>query len=247
MVLENLDIGLVSNWDGVMANHFTAKTYKYFDQAHENRFNKKWFEDNQGLYEEHVKMPFSHLLGKIYTQLPLADLTTMPKKVSRPLRPSHKADCGLVKDFASINISEKKVSRFEWNPAVKFQVGGHGHENFVGVGLYMISSRQMKELRKNLVYRFDEIDKLLKKKNLTKSWQGLEGEIYKRFPHGYDQDDRRHKYLWHKQFYLQQSFTRTEVKQKDFADTLVKDLKAAMPFYQWVRESVGKAPERTKL
>jgi uncharacterized protein (DUF2461 family) len=74
---------------------------------------------------------------------------------------------------------------------------------------------------------------------LKRVWGGLAGEKYKRFPKAFDQDHPAAKYLWHKQYYIHQSFTRTQVKSPKFVVQVVKDLGAAMPFLQWLRKSVG--------
>ncbi len=225
-----------------MATRFSEETFKYFERAKRNRFKKHWFEKNKNLYLDAVREPFSYLVDQIreelYDELPRIDID--PKKITRPLRPSNRAEeNGFIKHHSHITLWEKKTSLFEWNPAIHIQIGGEKDDNLYGIGLYMVSSRQMSRLRHELYEDFDEIDAILSETKLKRAFGGLAGERYKRFPKGYDAEDEKCKYHWHKRFFLDRSLTREEVKKPGFAKKVVKDLKTAMPFFQWVRNAVG--------
>lgn len=225
-----------------MPSHFTVKTFKYFDEAHKNAFEKEWFLDNKSLYEDHVQEPFQHLIGLVDKELSpsLKKIKINPKSITRPLRPKNRAEeKGYVKDFSFITLWEKRTSLFEWNPAIHIQFGHKKEDNIAGVGAYMISSRQMKKLREGVTEDYAAVKKIFKKKSFKETWGDLMGEKYKRFPKGYDPSEEGAEFLWHKQFYVGKQFTRTEVKQKDFAKTLVKDLKKSLDFFQWTRDTLG--------
>lgn len=225
-----------------MTAKFSKKTFQYFELAQKNQNNRNWFEKNKDLYLEHVRAPFEALvleLGKHFRK-DLPGIQIDPKSVTRPLRQAHRARGeGLVKNFSHITLWEKRSSLFEWNPGIHVQFGAKADDNFVGLGLYMISSRQMSLLRNALVDDFEEIDAILSNRALKKAWGDLKGDRYKRFPKGFSAEDPRTKYLWFKQFYLGQEYSRSEVVAKDFTKNLVKDLKLAIPFFKWVRQSVG--------
>ncbi len=222
---------------------FTRKTFEYFEKAKKNKNNKKWFLKNKPLYEEYVRKPISELVIKIgnefQTELPRIDIN--PRSITRPLRPKNKVgrDGALIKTQSHVGLAEKRTSLFEWNPGIYFQAGADKDDNFFGLGLYMVSSRQMSLLRHALVDNFEEIDEILSNRKLKKAWGSILGDKFKRFPKGFQEQDPRSGYLWHKQFYLGQSFSRTEMQSKKFLSHLVNDLGTAMPFFQWVRKSVG--------
>ncbi len=225
-----------------MADKFSKKTFEYFDLANKHKNNKAWFEKNQSLYLEHVRQPFSILVQEIGRnfQKDLPRIHIEPKSICRPLRPQRKVEeDGVVKNFSHITLWEKKTSLFEWNPGIHIQFGANKDDNLIGIGLYMVSSRQLSLLRNRLVEDFDEIDALLRDNKLKKSWGTIQGEKYKRFPKGYNAEDSNTAYLWHKQFYLGQNFSRTEVLSKNFNKEIIRDLKIAIPFFKWVRQSVG--------
>lgn len=226
-----------------MASQFSNKTFQYFDLAKKNQMNEKWFAKNKPLYEEHVKEPFSILIQQLDLRfgdkLPKIDMS--PKKVSRPLRPANKLAPGVgpVKSESHVTLWEKKISLFEWNPGIHMQFGAAKDENLLGVGLYMISSRQLKLMRRAIDENFSEFDKIMKDKKFKKIWGGLAGERYVRFPKEYDENDRSAEYIWHKQFYLDRALTRKDVTSKDFFKRVGEELEVALPFFIWVRQTVG--------
>ena len=222
---------------------FNSRTFQYFDNASKNKNNAKWFEKNKSNYDDNVKAPFVFLVEEIknHLQSELPRIEINPRSITRPLRPKNRASegGGLVRSSSHTSIAEKKSSLFEWNPGLYIQIGAGKEDCFVGLGLYMISSRQMSLLRNALFEDFGEIDAILSDRKLKKVWGGVLGERYKRFPKGFDAAHPHSKYIWHKQFYLGQRLTRAEVKSEKFVKEVVQDYQVAMPFYQWVRGAVG--------
>jgi uncharacterized protein (TIGR02453 family) len=225
-----------------MAEYFSKKTFDYFDGARKNSNKKKWFEANEDLYLEHVREPLSSMVSLLHKELALdlRGIEINPKKISRPLRVGQRAiEQGLIKTHAHITLWEKKSSLFEWNPGLHIQVGHKSDDNFIGLGLYMVSSRQLSLLRDRCVHDYEQIDSLLTNKKLVKAWGQLMGERYKRFPKGFDANQENTKYLWHKKFFLGKELSRKDVCSKDFIKKSVAEFKLAMPFFKWVRQAVG--------
>lgn len=225
-----------------MALVFSKKTYLYFDGTKKNANNRKWFEKNHSLYLEHVREPFAFLVDSIAKEYS-SDLSKIPiksAKITRPLRNGSRAeDMGLIKTSTHLTLCEKNISRFEWNPAIHIQFGEKEDDNLIGVGLYMTSSRQLSLMRQNLDEDFHAIHKILSNKKLKTSWGELQGEKYKKFPKGFSADRPSAKYLWHKQFYISQQWTRQQVCAANFTKQVITDIGHALPFLNWVRSSVG--------
>jgi uncharacterized protein (TIGR02453 family) len=222
---------------------FSKDTFRYFDLAKKNSSKKEWFEKNETLYAESVKKPMQDLLVKIWEKfsddLPGIDIS--PKKVTKPIRNKDKvsAEKPVIKLDSSFFLAEKATSRFEWNPGIYLQIGADKDENLLGLGLYMISSRQMKKMRQGIVNDFDRFDAIMKNKTLKKRWGSLYGETYTRFPKEYDETAEYAPYLKHKQFFLSRHYTREEITKPNFKKEVIKDLEAAMPFFLWIRNKVG--------
>lgn len=224
-----------------MPAQFTNKTFQYFDLASKNKNNEKWFLKNKSLYENEVKEPFSILIQQLDLRFgdKLSGIDINPKKISRPLSPKNKQEAGqeVVKSQAHVSLSEKKSSLFEWNPGLYIQVGKN--ENYLGSGLYMVSSRQIKLMRRAIVTNFDQFHALLQDKKLKKRWGSLIGDKYVRFPKDFDETHPSAQYIYHKQFFLGQEPTRKEVTDKKFFQRVGDDMELSLPFLQWIRKTVG--------
>lgn len=222
---------------------FTVKTFDYFNQAEKNKDNSDWFNKNKSQYELHVKNPFTILITDLKKefQKDFPHIPITPKNISRPMRPLNRAERegGLIKNFSHISIAEKRSSLFEWNPGIHLQIGTKEVGSYLGLGLYMVSGRQLSLLRSGLIQDFDLVHSILKSKKIKSSWGEIKGEKYKRFPKGFDENDPASLYLWNKQFYLSQDFNQKDIMAKDFSKKVITDIKAALPLLLWIQETVG--------
>ena len=214
--------------------NFSSKTFSYFDLAVKNQKKPEWFEKNKKDYEEHVKKPFEHLANLLFknfaSDLPNIDFS--PRKITRPLRRSSDQFGNIVRSNSTAFFSEKPSSQFEWNPGIYISIGAFPEDNVMGLGLYMVSSRQMKLLRNAIVEDFEKIDSILSAKKLKKNWGELRGEIYKRFPKGFDENSEQAKYLRQKQFYLGQNLSEKQICDKNFFDKVLRDVEVSISFLE---------------
>ena len=226
-----------------MTVKFDQRTFKYFDLAAKDGQSREWFEENEDLYLDHVRKPMlsfvTNLWAEIDDELPGIEISA--KKILRPVKPVNKIVPGdnAVKNYINVNFLEKENSRFEWNPGIYFQLSSVKDDNYVIVGLDRVTSRQLKLLREGFTVDYTRINSVLTNRKFKASWGELQGERYSRFPKSYQETQRGAEYLWQKQSYVAQQFTRKEVMAPDFSQKLVKDLKIAVPFLQWVRDTVG--------
>lgn len=225
-----------------MIQKFSKNTFEYFRLAEKNKNKQDWFEKNKALYLEHVKNPFSDLILDLNKSLSkdLPRIEINPRSITRPTwSKAQTRDKGFVKNTSYVTLWEKRTSLFEWNPGIHIQLGLSSDDCILACGLYMVSSRQMSLMRHHTFKDFDEFDAIMSNKKFKSTWGELLGEKFKRFPKGYDPDDERTKYIWHKQFYVGQTLTRSEIISKDFNKRVIRDLKLSIPFLNWIRKSVG--------
>jgi uncharacterized protein (TIGR02453 family) len=222
---------------------FTKDTFKYLELARKNQMKEAWFDKNEELYLQSVRRPMSDLVVKIWERFDdeLPRIKIDPKKVTRPKKTKKKDRPGepIIKSETSFFFTESATSRFEWNPGIYFQLGHEKDDNLLGIGLYMVSSRQMKKMRSAIAGNFEEFDAIMSNKALKKAFGDFSGEVYTRFPKEFDEQAPYAKYLKHKQFFLARHYTRAEVMKKNFHSVVLKDLETVMPFFLWVREKVG--------
>lgn len=225
-----------------MKSSFSPKTFEYFKKAKANRSKKEWFIKNKELYETAVRQPFSELILEIQKnfQKDLPRISIDPRGITRPVRPANRAvEGGVIKTESYITLWEKKTSLFEWNPGIHIQFGISDEDNLIGVGLYMVSSRQMSLMRQAIAEDYETIHGILSDRKFKSAWGGLIGEKFVRYPKGFPVDQEYSDLLMHKQFFVSKHFTRKELYNKNFTKKLIKDLKVALPFFQYIRETVG--------
>ena len=222
-------------------NHYTTTTFKFLDGANKNKKNRAWFDKNKSTYESDVLNPTTtllNLINKNYSKkLPKFDITA--KRITKLTRRFPGPEGEMLRSNIQFFLGEKMTSRFEWNPGIYFSVGSKEDDTVLGVGLYMVSSRQLSLLRNALVEDYDTIHKILSTAKLKKSWGSLQGELYKRFPKAFDEAAPYAKYMKHKQFYLAKEYSRKDILRKDFIASVIQDIGTVIPFLTWIRKTVG--------
>ncbi len=219
---------------------FNPNTFKYFRLAKKNTDKKEWFEKNKNLYIENVKEPFQELILKIKKDLghKLPGITINPQGISRALRPSNRADKGIVKDFASVMLAEKRSSMFEWNPGIYIQIGLE-NDRFLGAGVYMPSSRQTALWREAVLNDPYTLEEILEEKKFKKSWKELSGDKMSKGPKGLLVPDEFRYLIMYKQYHIHRDLTEKEMCSRNFFSNTVSHLESAIPYVQWLRKTMG--------
>ncbi|MFL5785457.1 MAG: DUF2461 family protein, partial [Bacteriovoracaceae bacterium] len=160
-----------------MSESFSRGTFAYFEEAANRSKDLKWFEKNCERYEEEVKRPYRYLIKKIDLEIgeDFPGISISPSRLCRPVYPENfvPEDGTLVRSDARAFFSERQTSKFEWNPGVYLGVGKD--ENFIGVGLFRPSARQMRILRSVIMENPREAEKILADKKLLAVWGELTG------------------------------------------------------------------------
>ena len=221
---------------------FSRKTFSYFDGARRHSADKDWFDAHRKQYTDHVEVPFTHLVLSLKEQLAdsLPGIAFSPRRISKPLKRQTKDNDGpLVRSKATALFAETATSMFESNPGIYLSFGAGDQDNICACGLYMPSSRQIKELRPRFGIEHKRLKRILGSKDLRRYWTGLSGDLYKRFPKEFEESAPGSEFLWHKQFFLSRTSTREEVLRPDFIAETVDAITAAIPFLTWARDAVG--------
>lgn len=221
---------------------FTPKTFAYFDGARRHASDREWFDAHKTQYEQHVEVPLTHLILSLKEQLSasLPGILFSPRRISKPLkRQSREKDGPLLRHKATAFFAETATSMFESNPGIYLSFGANQEDNVCGCGLYMPSSRQLKELRPRFGTEHETLRRILNNKTFRRHWTGLSGDRYKRFPKDFDETAPGAEYLWHKQFFIGSTPTREDVLQPGFTERTVESMAAAVPFLTWTRNAVG--------
>lgn len=219
---------------------FNANTFKYFRLAKKNKGNKDWFEKNKNIYIENVREPFQELLIQVKKEFStdLPGILINPNSISRPLRPTNRAENGIVKDFSSVMLSEKRSSMFEWNPGIYIEVA-QAEESFLGMGVYMPSSRQVGLWREAILNDPHELEEILENKKFKKSWKGLTGEKMSKGPKGLLVADEFRYLIMYKQYHTHRKLTEKEMCSRSFIKNSIAHFENGLPYLKWLRKTMG--------
>jgi uncharacterized protein (TIGR02453 family) len=199
--------------------------------------NRDWFLDNKKRYE---------IVKKDYHQLIAALLEAL-----KPLDPSLEM---LEVKNCTFRINRdvrfaKDKSPYKTNLGVWISAGAKNAESsgyylhiengtcFVGGGLYCPQPDQLKKIRKEIHFFYDDLLEIINEKTFQSTYQNLnrdENSTLKNPPKGYDKEDPAVEYLKLKSFTATQKFDSKLVTQKDFVPMIVEKMIALKPFNNFI-------------
>lgn len=217
-----------------------AYTFDFLTDLSENN-NREWFLANKKSYEAAKKniLTFTtELLGAI-TPLDTSLDGIDPKKclfrINRDVRFSK--DKSPYKTNFGISMSKggKKVM------SAGYYVNVQPNETFVGGGLYMPMPEDVKKIREEIDYNFEEFLGIINAKSFTDYYGTMQCEetlSLKRPPKGYEADNPAIEYLKWKSYTSVRSFKNEEVVSADFIDTCVQGVAALKPLVNFLNRGM---------
>jgi uncharacterized protein (TIGR02453 family) len=202
--------------------------------------NRPWFQKHKPLYEESVKFPMQCLIASLSEKMGdiAPEIEFNPKK-------------SIFRIHRDIRFSKNKApyktniaAAFNWR-GMKGPVEAPGlylhiepGEMFVGGGVYMPSSDQIKAFRKSIVDHPDEFLTVVESKRFRKEFGGVQGEKLLKAPLGYPKDHPMIEHLKHKQFYVGKEYKDVSMcLSPKFLDVVVGVFKDTMPLVRWLAKS----------
>jgi uncharacterized protein (TIGR02453 family) len=113
--------------------------------------------------------------------------------------------------------------------------------SFVGGGLWMPMPAEMKKVRQEIDYCFNEFDKIVRNKKFTSVYN----ELYKgddvsliKVPQGFEKDSPAAEYLKLKSWLAMRNLSDTELTSKDLVKQTVQSFKVLMPFIKFINRAI---------
>src|SRR5690606_34592734 len=100
---------------------------------------------------------------------------------------------------------------------------------FLAGGAWFPPSAELKALRQEIDYNYDELEGLLNASDFKKYFNGLEGEQLKTTPKGYTADQRGIEHLRRKSFNFSHKLTDKQVLSPDFLEHTLAVINAMKP------------------
>lgn len=202
---------------------------------------KEWFDANRGKYEA-AKEDFAGLVKKVIEVHGKKDegiAALLPKdcmfRINRDIRFSKDKTPYKTNFGASINRGGKKSIYAGYY--LHCDAGG---ESFAGGGLWMPEAEDLKKVRQEIDYAFDEFKGIVTSKKFVATYKELyrgEDSVLSREPKGYDKDNPAIEYIKFKSFVAMQPLTDADLTGKDLLKKIGAAFEVLQPLVEFINRS----------
>ncbi|MBP1224803.1 DUF2461 domain-containing protein [Flavobacterium sp. 1355] len=218
----------------------TKESLQFLDDLKANN-NRDWFQDNKKRYE---------VFKKDYHQL-VSDFLDAMKPIDPSLELLQVKDCTF-RINRDIRFSKDK-SPYKAHLGVWLSSGAKGANrsgyyvhiekgaSFIAGGFYSPDSEELKKVRKEIAFFYDDLQEILKEKNFKKEFGSLdinENNSLKSMPRGYEKDHPAIEFLKLKSFTTTQKYDISEVTKKDFVAKMSQKLIALKPLNEFINRAL---------
>jgi uncharacterized protein (TIGR02453 family) len=213
-------------------------TIKFLKDLKKNN-NREWFEKNRKVYEA-AKADYLDFVSKVLTELKKSDASLEglePKqcvfRINRDVRFSKDKSPYKTNMGASFSKGGKKVQ------AAGYYFHGEPGQPFIAGGLWMPMAPELKKIRQEIDYNFDEFKKIVTSKKFTAQFSGLQqSDILQRPPKGYDENNPAIEYLKLKSFIGSSPLTDADLTSKDLVKKVVAACNALQPLIHFLNRAL---------
>jgi len=216
-----------------------SKNTLQFLQNLKSNNNKEWFDKNRNDYEQ-AKIELKDLCTNIISEV---------SKFDSGLIGLEPKNC-IFRINRDIRFSKDK-SPYKTNMGAYFSkhgknngVGGYYFhiepgKSFIGGGVYGCMPDQLKSIRQEIDYNFNDFKRIISASAFKKMYPKLEGEKLKNAPKGYDENNPAVDFLKHKNLYVSNMFTDEELMDKNFYKTFAAKAKVLHPLLQFFDTAIS--------
>ena len=202
---------------------------------------KEWFDINRGKYES-AKKDVENLSAEIIKRL-----STIDESIAH-LQPK---DC-MFRINRDVRFSKDK-SPYKTNMGVYFSKGGkkgntagyYFHlepgNSFIAGGLWMPLPVDLKKVRQEIDYNWDEFNKIINSRKFKTAFGELDGSseyVLSRPPKGYDENNPAIGFLKMKSFIASVKITDTDLATKDLVKKIVMQFESLKPLIDFMNRAI---------
>ncbi|GEO09634.1 DUF2461 domain-containing protein [Segetibacter aerophilus] len=216
------------------------ETLTYIENLTKNN-NKAWFDENRHLFEE-AKSDFETLVKNIISSF---------GKIDPDIAPLEAKNC-IFRQYRDVRFSKDKTP-YKHHMGASFDRGGKksgfagyylhiqpGNKSMAGGGIWMPEAAQLKKIRQEIDYSWEEFAAILNEPAFKKIYGGLEEGEFKlsREPKGYDKENPAIEVLKLKSVVAIHPLTDDELVSKDLLKKIVATFTALMPLIKFINRSL---------
>ena len=218
----------------------TPATLTFIEKLKENN-NKPWFDENRGLFSD-AKDDFEKLVR---------DIIATFGKIDPDIAVLEAKDC-IFRQYRDIRFSQDKTP-YKGHMGASFDRGGKksgfagyylhiepGNKSMAGGGIWMPEGEQIKKIRQEIDYSWEELYSIINQKDFKKTFGDLEKGEFKlsREPKGYAKDNPAIEYLKLKSLVATQTLTDADLVSKNLLQKIVTAFTALMPLIKFINRSL---------
>jgi uncharacterized protein (TIGR02453 family) len=216
------------------------QTLRFLSQLKKNN-NKPWFDAHRAAYEA-SRIDFSNFIQLLIDALQKTD-TTITGMTSRECLFRINRDIRFSKDKtpykSNFGASIKRDGRKSGFAGYYFHC--EPGNSFIGGGLWMPDAAQLKNVRQEIDYNWEEFHQILHEKNFKKTY----GDLYKgadvslsTMPKGYDKDNPAADYLKLKSFIAETRLSDEELTKGSLHKKTIMAFEALQPLLAFINRSI---------
>jgi uncharacterized protein (TIGR02453 family) len=218
----------------------TSETLQFLEDLKANN-NREWFLENKKKYA---------VFKQDYQELVAAFLEEM-KPLDRTLENLEVKNCTF-RINRDIRFSKDKTP-YKTHLSIWMSTGAKGlnrsgyyihidkKECFLAGGIYNPEAPDLKKIRKEVAFFFEDLEDILNEKNFRNEFGGFdinENNALKNAPKGFEKDSPALQYLKLKSFTAIQKFNISEVTKKDFVAKMTKKLILLKPLNEFINRAL---------
>ncbi|WP_421768696.1 DUF2461 domain-containing protein [Emticicia sp.] len=218
-----------------------ANTIQFLSELKENN-NKPWFDANRKTYEI-AKKNFAEVvdtlikgIGKFDKSIEEAQLEAKncTFRINRDVRFSKNKDPYKTNFGASFNKGGKKAH------SAGYYVHIAPNECFIAGGIWMPEPEDLKKIRTEIDYNYEEIEGILNAESFKKYFpNGLDREAFTvRPPKGYDESNPAIELIKLKSFTASSLINAKEILQPSFTDKVLTSFEAMQPYIEFLNRAI---------
>ncbi|WP_343707518.1 DUF2461 domain-containing protein [Flavobacterium sp.] len=216
------------------------ESLQFLDDLKKNN-NREWFQENKKRYEVFKKdyhllvSNFLDVMKPLDPSLELLEIKDCTFRINRDIRFSK--DKSPYKSHLGVWMSAGAKGANRSGYYVHIEKGG----SFIAGGFYSPDAEELKKVRKEIAFFYDDLQEILNDKNFKKEFGSLEvneNNSLKSMPRGYEKDHPAIEFLKLKSFTASQTYDISEVTKRDFVKKMSEKLITLKPLNDFINRAL---------
>jgi uncharacterized protein (TIGR02453 family) len=230
--IPDFDLDMYPPFDG-----FPKEGIKFLQQLKKNN-NRGWFAKNKSRYEEYVKLPMQSLIASIKPEMAriAPEIEVNPKRsmfrIYRDTRFSKN------KTPYKTHVAAIFHPNTKWQDNAGFYLQIEPGEIYIGGGIYMPASSELKKIRYAIANNAQEFLSIVGSTSFTKKFGRIEGEKLQRMPLGFPNDHFMADWLKYKSFFAGVTLKEDECYSPKFIKKTMSIFTELHPLVKFLNEAL---------